>query len=134
MRKGLLFTPNTLIKFAVKDETYIAGKGASETWQDIVYAIGSGETPATSDCYYCEWIDAFGNQSIAFQQLKVLQPARIRMAYNKKVYDALRSEVVKIYRNGLKEPQDTYKIYGNVDNYQNQNKWMEFSVQRYEGK
>lgn len=126
----------TLVKFAVQHTSYVAGSGATTTWELINVNIGTDANgdPITTDCFYCEWLNSYGNNAIQQQSDGVIRPARVRMPYVKAVYDALISSDVKIYKNGIIDDLHMFKLASAADNYVESNKMLEFQVKKYEVK
>lgn len=126
----------TLIKFAIPQDVYVAGKGNTTSLEFVTMPVATNEDGSTTktDCFYCEWINAYGNIAIQQQSDGVARTARIRMAFNKIVYDALQDKRVKIYLHGIVDAKHCYELASVADNYAESNKLLEFNVQHYEGK
>lgn len=124
----------TLIKFAVQCTEYEAGKGATTSWKPIQAQIGTDEkgAPIMTDCFYCEWLGSYGATAIQQQSDGVIRPARVRMPYVKRVYDALITSDVRIYLHGIADDAHTFGLASAADNYIEQNKMLEFQVKKYE--
>jgi hypothetical protein len=121
----------TLVKFDVQESIYTTGVGASTVWNRLTVSLSED---TTTDCFYCEWQNAFGGNAIEQQALGNLQPARIRLPYVKKLYDALVTSKVKIYKNGIADDLHTFELNSSPDNYLEGNKFIEFQVKRVEVK
>ena len=124
----------TLVKFAVQCTKYVAGEGSVTTWQPIEVSVGKnsrGEDIMT-DCFYCEWLNSYGNTAIQQQADGVIRPARVRMPFVKKVYDALISSDVRVYKNGIIDDAHCFTLASAADNYVENNKLLEFQVKKYE--
>lgn len=126
----------TLIKFATQQTHYIEGEGACTGWTPLQVPIGfdDGGNEIITDCFYCEWLNSYGNNAIQQQADGVIRPARVRMPYVKAVYDALTTKDVRIYKNGVIDDAHTYKLASAADNYVESNKMLEFQVKKYEVK
>ena len=85
-----------------------------------------------TDCFYVEWAGSYGAVAIRQQADGVVRPARIRMPYVKTVYDALVSEDVRIYKNGVIDDAHLYKLCSAADDYMDGHKFIEFQVEKYE--
>lgn len=126
----------TLVKFAVQKTVHIAGKGASTTWETIKVKIGENcdGTPLMTDCFYCEWLNAYGAAAIKQQADGVTRPARLRMPYVGAVYTALISGDVRIYLHGKTDDANVFVLASDADNYLERRKFIEFQVKHYGGK
>lgn len=126
----------TLIKFAQQITSYAAGAGASTTWTPLVVPIGTDENgnDVTTDCFYCEWLNSYGQNAIQQQADGVIRPARVRMSYVASVYEALTNKAVRIYKNGINDDAHTFVLASAADNYIEGNKMIEFNVKKFEGK
>ncbi len=136
MAKQTVNERRTLVKFAVQRTRHIASKGAATTWETIAVNIGEDESgsPITTDCFYCEWLNSYGQAALKQQADGVIRPARLRMPYVKAVYDALITSDVRIYLYGIQDEAHTFCLASAADNYLNQNKMIEMQVKKYEGK
>lgn len=124
----------TLIKFAVQRTNYVEGEGATTMWTPLQVSIGindCGEQIMT-DCFYCEWLNSYGNNAIQQQADGVMRPARVRMTFVKAIYDALTTEDVRIYKNGIIDDAHLFQLASAADNYIEDNKMLEFQVKKYE--
>lgn len=126
----------TLIKFAVRRTTYVAGKGAVTSWTPIRVRVGTDDdgSDIMTDCFYCEWLGSYGSAAIQQQADGVIRPARVRMTYVGAVYNALINEDVRIYLHGIADEAHTFVLASAADNYMETNKMLEFQVKRYEAK
>lgn len=126
----------TLIKIAIKKTDYTAGIGAVGGYEIIKAQIATNPdgTPVYTDCFYCDWQNAFGLNAIQLEQTNVAQPARVRMPYVRNVYEALQSKTARIYKNGREDPAHTFVLNSSVDNVDEQNKSIEFQVKHNEVK
>lgn len=124
----------TLVKFAVQKSTYVAGEGTTTEWRTIEVCIGRDGhgVDIMTDCFYCEWLNAYGSVAIQQQADGVIRPARVRMAFVQKVYDALTSGAVRVYKNGVIDDAHCYTLASAADNYIESNKMLEFQVRKYE--
>lgn len=123
----------TLIRFAVQNTGYIAGKGTTTEWETIRVKIGTDSEsgkPITTDCFYCEWLNSYGAAAIQQQADGVIRPARVRMQYVKEIYDALTTKDVRIYLNG--DTVRPFRLASAADDYLQQHKMIEFQVKLYE--
>lgn len=136
MAKQTVNERRTLVKFAVQRTRHIASKGAATTWETIAVNIGEDESgsPITTDCFYCEWLNSYGQAALKQQADGVIRPARLRMPYVKAVHDALITSDVRIYLYGIQDEAHTFCLASAADNYLNQNKMIEMQVKKYEGK
>lgn len=136
MAKQTVNERRTLVKFAVQRTRHIAGKGAATMWETIAVNIGEdgSGSPITTDCFYCEWLNSYGQAALKQQADGVIRPARLRMPYVKAVYDALITSDVRIYLYGIQDEAHTFCLASAADNYLNQNKMIEMQVKKYEGK
>ncbi|MCM1441042.1 MAG: hypothetical protein NC131_17845 [Roseburia sp.] len=136
MAKQTVKEKRTLVKFAVQRTRHIAGKGAATTWETITVNIGEDESgsPITTDCFYCEWLNSYGQAALRQQADGVIRPARLRMPFVQAVYDALITSDVRIYLYGIQDEAHTFCLAAAADNYLNQNKMIELQVKKYEGK
>lgn len=126
----------TMIKFAVQNSTYIAGKGNVTDWNFVTVNIGidTDGKPIKTDCFYCEWLNSYGAVAIQQQADGISQTARVRMTFVQAVYNALQTNSVKIYKNGIVDDLHCYMLASSPDNYAEQNKMLEFNVKHYEVK
>lgn len=126
----------TLIKFAIQQTNYIEGEGACTGWIPLQVPIGFDDygNEITTDCFYCEWLNSYGNNAIQQQSDGVIRPARVRMPYVKVVYEALTTKDVRIYKNGVADDAHTFQLASAADNYIESNKMLEFQVKKYEVK
>lgn len=124
----------TLVKFAVQRTKYIEGRGSITSWEPIKVTIGKDENGVdiVTDCFYCEWLGSYGNIAIQQQADGVIRPARVRMPFVKKLYDALTSEDVRVYKNGIADSAHCFTLASAADNYIEGNKMLEFQVRKYE--
>ncbi len=131
------FNPTTPVKFYAKKEgTYVAGQGATSTWE----LVASG----TYNTFYCEWTGTYGDRAISAEALGVKDSATVRTFYNPDVYEKLKREQVVVIKNtdstaivgGVpdKKNHNVYELWGGVDNVKEENQYLEFRVRRYEGK
>ncbi len=124
----------TAISFYEKVNAYTSGQGTSVTW--TLY------TEDTMSVFSCEWRGTHGNAQMSAQAVGVLDSARIRMPYVPDLYEKLRTAEIVIVKgadasaivNGEPNEQNpnTYTVWGGVDNMQQENRFMEFNVRRYE--
>lgn len=126
----------TLIKIARQCSEYVSGVGNKTTWKKIAVRVGSDENgEIMTDCFYCEWLNSFGNVAIQQQADGIKRVARLRMTYVPAVYEALTSnDNVKVYLHGIEDDAHAYVLATSCDNYLNENKMLEFSVKKFEGK
>ena len=126
----------TLIKIAIPQNVYITGKGNVVSIKPITMPVATDENgkTITTDCFYCEWINAYGDIAIQQQRDGVQRTARIRMPFNRIIYDALQDKQVKIYLKGIIDAVHCYELASVPDNYAESDKFLEFNVQHYEGK
>jgi len=126
----------TLIKFGVQSTTYVSGVGSSTVWETVTVPIGTDAAgnEVTTDCFYCEWLNSYGQVAIQQQADGVNRPARVRMPYVATVYDALTNKAIRIYKNGIVDDAHTFQLASAADNYIESNKMLEFNVKKYEGK
>lgn len=136
MAKQTVKERRTLVKFAVQRTTHIAGSGAATTWETIAVIIGEADdgSPIMTDCFYCEWLNAYGQAATQQQADGVIRPARLRLPFVKALYDALITKDVRIYLHGKRDDAHTFCLAGAADNYLEQNKMIELQVKKYEGK
>lgn len=95
----------TLIKFTTEKTVYVSGVGVQKG-KPTPFTVNFGGVD--TDCFYCEWLDAFGKTAIEYEQKGMKSPARVRMTYLQELYDLLTTEAVKILRNG--NPQMAYEL------------------------
>lgn len=126
----------TLVKFAVRKTVHIAGQGSAATWETISVKIGEADngSPITTDCFYCEWLNSYGQAAVKQQADGVMRPARLRMPFVQAVYDALLTKDVRIYLYGKQDEAHMFCLASAADNYLEQNKMLEMQVRRYEDK
>ena len=124
----------TLVKFAVQQTKYVEGEGSTTKWQPIEVSIGKDENGVDimTDCFYCEWLNSYGNTAIQQQADGVIRPARVRIPFVKKLYDALCTEDVRVYKNGVIDDAHCFALASAADNYIEDNKMLEFQVKKYE--
>ena len=136
MAKQTVKERRTLVKFAVQRTTHVAGSGASTTWETIKVRVGTNTdgTPIMTDCFYCEWLNAYGQAATQQQADGVIRPARLRLPFVKALYDALITKDVRIYLHGKRDDAHTFCLAGAADNYLEQCKMIELQVKKYEGK
>lgn len=137
----------TAASFYEKTNTYTAGQGTSISWTP--YKEGS------MSVFPCEWRGTHGNAQMNAQAVGVLDSARIRMPYIPDLYNKLRTAEMIIIKGAdpnavviietTDEQQHTtieylpneqnpnvYTVWGGVDNMQEECRYMEFNVRRYE--
>lgn len=129
----LKFNPTTPMTFWQKTSSYTAGQGQSTTWTQILASPLFGE-----------WRGGFGDRALAAQAVGVSDMATCRTFYHPTVYEAMQtSQVIVIrgadgtaFKDGVpdRENQNTYELWGGVDNVENANQCIEFRVRRYTGK
>ena len=126
----------TLVKFFVQESIYTPGKGAKTEWKPIKVSIGRDDqgNPIETDCFYCEWLGSYGNVAIQQQADGIVQPARVRLPFVKKLYEALLSKDVKIYKNGVIDDAHCFMLASAADNYAESNEMLEFQVKKREVK
>lgn len=134
MAKQEVKKKRTLVKFAVQCTEYEEGKGVTTVWKPICVQIGTDDygAPIMSDCFYCEWLGSYGAAAIQQQADGVIRPARVRLTYVKRLYDALLNSDVKIYLHGLADDAHTFKLASAADDILQENKTLEFQVKKYE--
>lgn len=123
----------TLVKFGIPATEYVAGEGSKTTWRVLSVQIGTDEKgePITTDCFYCEWLNSFGSVAIQQQADGTLRPARVRMRFVQRVYNALLKGDVRVYLHGKQDDEHTFVLSSAIDNYINANKMLEFNVKQY---
>lgn len=124
----------TLIKFLVKRSVYVGGEGANACEYKPIQAqvaTDPDDNPIYTDCFYCEWVDLFGALAIEMEQKGVKCPARVRMTYVEGVYEALKSEGVRILKDGRNDEAHIYELNSSPTNELNENKAIEFQVKQY---
>lgn len=119
---------NVKIIIEAKITKYVPGKGYVSVIEPVKIKIGDIE----SDSFYCTWINTYGEQVIKNTQAQIKDMATIRMPYHPDVYNAIQLIGAKIHKNGVKNDKYSYEVYGSVDNYREQNRILEFKVQRIE--
>lgn len=136
MAKQQLDEKRTLVKFGVQKTTHIAGKGASTVWETIEVPIGTDDdgNPIMTDAFYCEWVGSYGAAAIQQQADGVVRPARVRLPFVQKIYDALTTKSVRIYLRGKTDAAHTFILASSADDYLEQHKFIEFQVKHYGGK
>lgn len=92
--------------------------------------------------FFCEWRNFFGSPLIEANAKGVAQPARVRMPYDPTLYRLLQSRECVIVRSAENidlihnvpafDSLETYSLYSNVDNINDEYMWMEYNVKRYE--
>ncbi len=124
----------TLVKFAVQHTEYVAGEGSKTTWKPITVTLGKDDRGAeiVTDCFYCEWMNSYGNVAIQQQADGVRHPARVRMTFVKAIYDALTTKAVRIYKNGVMDDAHRFELASDANNYIEDNRMLEFQVKKYE--
>ena len=123
----------TLIKFGVPQAVYTSGQGTTAVnYVFITAVIGTDENNEniTTDCFYCEWRNSYGTQAIQQQADGIIAPARVRLPFVQAVYDALQQKQVRIYKNGLTDAEHTFVLNSTPDNYNEENKMLEFQVKK----
>lgn len=132
----ILKCKRTLVKFAVQRTKYNAGEGSATSWELICVKIGTDDSgeDITTDCFYCEWMGSYGSTAVQQQADGVIQPARVRVPFVKKLYDALCTENVKIYKNGIVDDAHCFVLASAADNFCEGNKFLEFQVKKHEVK
>lgn len=136
MTKQTVKERRTLVKFAVQRTRHVAGQGAATSWETIAVDIGTDDNgaPITTDCFYCEWLNSYGQAALKQQADGVIRPARLRLPFVQAVYDALITSDVRIYLYGIQDEAHTFCLAAAADNYLNQNKMIELQVKKYEDK
>lgn len=125
----LKFNPTTPILFYQKTATYVSGSGYNTSWTYL-------------GRLYCEWRGAHGSESVAAQAAGVKYEATIRTFYHPDIYNALASSAVLIVKNAdsnafsegvpVKSNPNLFQLTGGVDNFREDNHFLEFRVRRYE--
>lgn len=136
MKKQSVKECRTLIKIGIPTGEYIAGEGGSTVFKLVSAKVGTsacGEE-VTTDCFYCEWLGAYGTQATQAQQDGIVRPARVRMPFAQCVYDALNTKGCKIFLRGRQDTEHTFELASGADDYLQQNAMLEFQVKHYEGK
>ncbi len=138
---------NTAVQFYIEKSDYIKGAGHELTYTPIenviVRAIEGTEELKTS-CYYCAWKGGFGERLMAAQAMGVMQMATLKMRFNPKIYEAIKERNVLVVKSMDEtafvdgKPNTTcinlYETWGDIDNVNDENLFMEFKVKRYESK
>lgn len=132
MKLATKFT--TAVSFWEKVSTYVSGQGNSTSWE--LYSEG------VMSVFPCEWRGTHGNAQLSAQAVGVLDSARIRMPYVPDLYEKLRTSEMVIVKGADDSAvtgnvpnelnPNTYTVWGGVDNMQEENRYMEFNVRRYE--
>lgn len=130
----MLKRKRTLVKFAVQRTRYVAGEGSATAWEPILVSIGKDDIgdDIMTDCFYCEWLNSYGNTAIQQQADGIIRPARVRIPFVKKLYEALCTENVRVYKNGIIDDAHCFILASAADNYIEDNKMLEFQVKKYE--
>lgn len=133
--------PTTPVNFYAKNSVYVNGQGHTSAWEKIEIEIS--ETQAIST-FYGEWRGSYGDRVTSAQALGVNDSATFRMFYNPEIYNKLRTTQVLIVKNADQTAfenneidsnnPNVYELWSGVDNIQEENKYMEFRIKRYEGK
>lgn len=136
MAEQKLGKTRTRVKFGVQTTTHVAGKGASTDWEIIKVPIGTDDdgNPIITDSFFCEWVGSYGAAAIQQQADGVKRPARVRLPFVQKVYDALTTKSVRIYLRGMTDAAHTFILASDADDYLEQHKFIEFQVKHYEDK
>ena len=124
----------TAVTFWEKHSTYTAGQGNTTEW--IQYAEGS------MTVFPCEWRGTHGNAAITANAAGVLDSARVRMPYIPALCELLRTVEIVVVKNADEnaivddEPDqnnpNVYTVWGGVDDMQEEHRYIEFTVRRYE--
>ena len=124
----------TQIRFAVQETVYQAGTGSRTEWVPIKVKIGTDErgNDIETDSFFCEWLGSYGATAIRQQADGVIRPARVRMTFVQTLYDALTTKDVRIYKNGVIDDAHRYRLASAADNCGEENKTLEFQVEKYE--
>ena len=133
----------TPLKFYAEQSTYVPGDGYTTGWLPLTTNVNLIGEAQDIDVFWAEWQSAYGNQVLEAQAVGVNEMATIRMTYIPALFDALRTNKVVISKNADniikdnipdKDNPNAYSMLGGVDNFKEQNEWMEFKVRRYEAK
>lgn len=110
---------------------YSAGAGKSATWEIIL-----------SSPLYCEWTGGYGDRAIMAASIGVSDFATVRMYYHPDIYKAMSADRIFLARDttigaiidGIPQLDciNLYEVWGQPDNYKNENRYMEFRVKRIE--
>lgn len=147
---------NTGISFWKKINLYEPGKGNTVSWE--LYFEG---TMSVFPCEWRTNFRVRDDENFQGDAEGNVDFAKVRMPYIPKLYDDLQTASIVIVKGGQKATQDTrqgifnqskfnlseivmpvtepdlasanvYSLWGGVDNMHEENRWMEFSVRRYE--
>lgn len=126
-----LKTATTQIQIEYLTNAYIPEKGMTKGWNILKIKVGEG---VTTNCFYCEWRNAFGQMAIEREANNIKQSARLRIAFNKKLYETLLNKQVRIIKHESNNTPRVYELISTPDNYMQQNKFLEFEVKRSDSK
>ena len=124
----------TLVKFHVQETVYIEGRGSVTEWKPITVRIGYDASGAEilTDSFWCEWMGSYGSVAIQQQADGVNRAARVRLPFVQKLYDALTTRDVRIYKNGVIDEAHRFTLASSANNYVEGNQMLEFQVKKHE--
>ena len=130
----------TLIRFYVKTASYISGEGSSEKYELFEFPINSAGQ--LNSLVWVNWQSLFGSELREMELKGIRQPAKIQCPYIPTLYEALLRKEVLVYKwteqpiviDGVPDLSQPgwYKVTSGVENIHEENRTLEFSVQRYE--
>ena len=85
-----------------------------------------------TDCFWCEWMGSYGSVAIQQQADGVSRAARVRLPFVQKLYDALTTRDVRIYKNGVIDEAHRFTLASSANNYVEGNQMLEFQVKKHE--
>ena len=111
--------------------TYTAGEGKSATYALIL-----------SNPLYCQWTGGYGDRAIMAASMGVTAFATVRMYYHPTIFTALSADRIFLARDtttgaiidGIPQLDciNLYEVWGQPENYKNENRYMEYRVKRIE--
>lgn len=124
----------TLVKFAVQQTEYQAGKGSRTSWVPIKVKIGTDEEghDVFTDCFYVEWMGSYGSIAIQQQADGVRSSARVRLPFIQTLYDVLNAKDVRIYKGGVCDDAHCFVLASSPNSILEERKLLEFHVKKYD--
>ena len=130
----------TLVRFYIKTADYVFGIGSVEKYELFEFPVNSAGKMCSN--VWVNWQSLFGTQLQEAEIKGIKQPARIQCPFIPQLYNALRTKEVLVYKwvdapvliDGVPDPSqpDWYKVSSGVEDIHEEQRRMEFSVQRYE--
>ena len=130
----------TLVRFYIKTASYISGEGSSEKYELFEYPLNAAGQK--NSLIWVNWQSLFGSELREMEIKGIKQPAKIQCPYIPALYDALLRKEVLVYKwreqpiviDGVPDLSQPgwYRVTSGVENVHEENRTLEFNVNRYE--